>query len=357
MMVTIAVDAMGGDNAPDVVVSGVIKAAQKGVSICLFGQEQRLVSLLSSFDLEWKTKYAITIVHCPDVIGMEEISVRHIFKQKMSSVYIAIDHLKQKKVAAVVSAGNSTAIHAMATCIIERVAGVLRPALGTFLPTVYGGRVYCLDLGANTDCKPIYLEQFAYMADIYVRELTGILRPRVGLLSNGHEPYKGSSVVKDVFKRLKNSSLNFVGNIEARDIFQGHTDIIVCDGFVGNIMLKTAQGTVKAVTQIIAQEAKASYLSRFLLGITGGLFKKIKSRFDYANVGGALLLGVKEPVVIAHGSSTSEAIENAILFAHEVVLCQYIKKFNQTVQATMQKVSIALDASNSIHAQSQDHPL
>jgi glycerol-3-phosphate acyltransferase PlsX len=263
---------------------------------------------------------------------METVSARHMIKQKNSSMYLAVDALKNNTVVACVSAGNSAAIHTLANILIGRIPGILRPALGGILPSIEGSPVYCLDLGANTDCKAMYLEQFAYMADAYVKEMFGIATPRIGLISNGHEPYKGSLVVKETFANLSKSNLNFVGNIEARDIFDGHADILICDGFVGNIMLKTAQGTVKTLLNMLTQEAKNSFLSKLLLGISSPIIKKVKSRLDYVKSGGALLLGIRKPVIIAHGSSNSHAIENAILFAHQLTNNNKLMKINSHLE-------------------------
>lgn len=317
-MPIIAVDAMGGDNAPIAIVLGSIQAAKKGVPILLFGKQELLVTLFNSFSPGWQKTLPITLVNSADIITMEATSARQMIKQKESSLYLAIEALKNNTVAACVSAGNSAAIHTLANILLGRVPGILRPALGGILPSVEAPPIYCLDLGANTDCKAIYLEQFAHMAHVYVKEMFGINNPRVGLLSNGHEPYKGSLIVKEVFANLEKSHLNFIGNIEARDIFDGQADVLVCDGFVGNIMLKTAQGTVKTLLNMLTHEAKSSLLSKFLLSMSSPLLKKVKSRLDYVKSGGALLLGLRKPVIVAHGSSNSQAIENAILFAQQL---------------------------------------
>jgi glycerol-3-phosphate acyltransferase PlsX len=332
-MSRIAVDAMGGDNAPIAVVSGSIQAAKKGVPLVLFGKKELLVRLFDSLLPDWEKELSVTIIDSADIITMETTSVRHMVKQKTSSMYLAIDALKNHTVAACVSAGNSAAVHTLANILLGRIPGILRPALGGILPSVNGSPIYCLDLGANTDCKAVYLEQFAYMADVYVKEMLGIAKPRIGLLSNGHEPYKGSLVVREAFANLKKSNLNFIGNIEARDVFDGHADIVVCDGFVGNIMLKTAQGTVKTLLNMLAHEAKNSLLSKFLLGISSPILKKVKSRLDYVKSGGALLLGVRKPVIVAHGSSNSHAIENAILFAHQLTNNNKLAQVNSHLEA------------------------
>jgi phosphate acyltransferase len=330
-MSIIAVDAMGGDNAPIAVVLGCIQAAKKGIPLALFGKKEKLIHLFDSFLPGWQKTLAVTIFDSADVITMETISIREMVKRKKSSMYLALDALKNHTVAACVSAGNSAAMHALANILLGRIPGILRPALGGVLPSVEGSPIYCLDLGANTDCKAIHLEQFAHMAEVYVKEMLHISNPRVGLLSNGHEPYKGSLVVREAFANLTKSNLNFVGNVEARDVFYG-PEILVCDGFVGNIMLKTAQGTVKALLTMLAKEAKNSFLSKCLLGISNPILKRVNARFDYVKSGGALLLGIRKPVIIAHGSSNGNAIENAILFAHQLISNDKLSRVNARLE-------------------------
>jgi glycerol-3-phosphate acyltransferase PlsX len=212
---------------------------------------------------------------------------------------------------------------------LGRVNGILRPALGTFLPA-QKGTIFCLDLGANTDCKPEYLEQFAMMGSIYVRLVQKIDIPRVALLSNGHEPYKGSRLVKEVYGRLEKTlfPFRFVGNVEARDVFRAPADVIICDGFVGNIMLKTAQGTVREVIDWLKQESQTSLASKIVLFLAKPLLKRLKAKMDYVSAGGAILLGVTEPVIIAHGASDAQAIAQSIIFAHTLVEQKRIEHFN-----------------------------
>lgn len=336
-MSRIAVDAMGGDNAPIAIVSGSIQAAKKGVPIVLFGKKEQLLNACAMIAPDWQTTLPLSIVDSPDIISMDAVSIRQIINQKTSSMYLAIDALKNNTVAACVSAGNSAAMHTLANIIVGRIPGVLRAALGSVLPSTKECPIYCIDLGANTDCKAIFLEQFAHMAAIYVREMFDIEKPRVGLLSNGHEPYKGSSLVKETYQKLTESSLHFVGNIEARDVFDGHADVLVCDGFAGNIMLKTAQGTVKTVLNMLANEAQKSLIAKVLLKISSPILKKVKSKLDYTKSGGALLLGIRKPVFIAHGSSNSKAIENAIVFAHNLASNYRLEKINNSIEQLFKK--------------------
>lgn len=234
------------------------------------------------------------------------------------------------------SAGNSGAALVASTFHIGRVEGVLRPAIGGFIPTPHGS-VFCVDLGANVDCKPEFLEQFAVMGNLYLTLATTITAPRVALLSNGHEPYKGSTAVKQAYDYLQKADLNFVGNVEARDIFENQADLVVCDGFVGNVLLKGVQGAARAVQSWIVAEARTSWVSSILLWLNKGLFNRIKAKTDYASVGGALLLGVKKPVVIAHGCSHAVAVENALMMAHRIARANTIMVFNEQLAELLKK--------------------
>lgn len=323
----IAVDAMGGDQAPYVVIAGAVKAAQAGISIRLFGLKKQIIDQLRSQCAAWNT-LPIEVIDCTDIISMGEEPVRAVTEKKDSSLVQAIKSVANGSSTAVVSAGNSGAALVSATVVIGRVPGIIRPAIGGFLPTKKDP-VFCVDLGANADCKPEYLEQFAHMGHVYVQLQRGVLSPTIALLSNGHEPYKGSTLIKDVYRRLlKNTKLNFVGNKESRDLFDGSVDVLVTDGFSGNIMLKTAQGVAAVMMHWISDEAKKSWFFCLLLFMLRPLLRRIREKIDYSRIGGALLLGVKKPVIIAHGSSNQEAIFQAIVFAHNVVREQRIERFN-----------------------------
>lgn len=336
----IALDAMGGDYAPEVTVRGAIKAAQQGVPVVLFGDEPLIVSVLNAAYAQWRS-LPLSIEHCTQHIAMNEEPTRSVMKKHDASLIRAVQAVADGHADAIVSAGNSGAALVAGTLILNRVDGLVRPALGNFLPTPRGS-LFCIDLGANTDCKPEYLEQFACMGHIYVQMMLGINEPRIALLSNGAEPYKGSLNVKQAYALLeKNLVLNFVGNIEARDIFDGKADVLVCDGFAGNVMLKTAQGTLKAVSMWLKQEASQSWKNKIMLALSAGLFKKLKQKTDYTARGGALLLGVNKPVIVAHGCSSAEAIEQALLFAHSVVQEQFIASFNKQLALLLHKNNMA----------------
>lgn len=331
----IAVDVMGGDYSPQEAVQGALAAAKMGVPVILFGNQDKVMPLLSHYYPRWRS-LAIELVHCSDVIEMDEDPLRGMLRKKDSSIVRALQAVHSGKAQAFVSAGNSGAVVAAATIIVGRVAGVLRPAIGAFLPTNHGS-LFCLDLGASPDCKPEYMVQFAHMGYAYTRLVKHIAQPRVALLSNGHESYKGSVLVKKAFELISNTDLEFVGNIESRDIFSGRADVIVTDGFTGNILLKSIQGTAKAVLDWMKDEASRSLVLKVLLALTYPLLSRIKNKIDYARTGGALLLGVKAPVIIAHGSSKELAIKEAILLAKKTVDEKIIPTFNETLKVLLEK--------------------
>ncbi len=331
----IAVDVMGGDYAPQEAVQGALAAAQTGVPLILFGNQDKVMPLLAHYYPRWRS-LPIELVHCSDVIDMDEDPIRGMLRKKDSSIIRALQAVHSGKAQAFVSAGNSGAVMAAATIIVGRVPGVIRPAIGSFLPTNHGS-LFCLDLGANPDCKPEYLAQFAYMGYAYVRIVKHIAQPRIALLSNGHESYKGSTLVKEAFDLITQTDLEFVGNIEARDIFSGRADVIVTDGFTGNILLKGIQGTAKAVMDWMKEEAERSWMLKALLACAYPVLSRVKNKIDYAKTGGALLLGIKKPVIIAHGSSKELAIKQAIIFAQQTIEQQIMPTFNETLTVLLQK--------------------
>jgi phosphate acyltransferase len=335
-MSKIAVDAMGGDYAPQEVVQGALAAAKEGVPLILFGNQDKVMPLLAHYCPRWRS-LPIELVHCSDVIDMDEDPLRGILRKKDSSIVRALKAVLAGKASAFVSAGNSGAVMAAASTVLGRVQGVMRPAIGSFLPTTAAGSLFCLDLGANPDCKPEYLAQFAYMGYAYVRLTKHIAQPRIALLSNGHESYKGSVLVKTAFELIQQTDLEFIGNIESRDIFSGRADVVVTDGFTGNILLKGIQGTAKAIMDWMKEEASRSLISRLLLSLSRPLLSRIKNKVDYAKTGGALLLGVNKPVVIAHGSSKGQAIMQAIIFAQSTVDQKIVPTFNETLRVLLKK--------------------
>src|SRR5579872_160516 len=341
----IAVDVMGGDYAPHEAVQGALAAAQKGISLILFGNQDKVMPLLVHYYPKWRS-LPIELVHCADVIEMDEDPIRGVLRKNDSSIVRALQAVHAGKAQAFVSAGNSGAVMAAATIIVGRVPGVMRPAIGSFLPTTHGS-LLCLDLGANPDCKPEYLAQFAYMGSAYVRLIKQIAQPRIALLSNGHESYKGSQLVKSAFDLISKTNLEFIGNIESRDIFSGRADVIVTDGFTGNVLLKGIQGTAKAVIDWMKDEADRSFVLKLLMGVAYPLLRRVKNKIDYSRTGGALLLGVNKPVVIAHGSSKDCAIMQAILFAQKTVDEEVTPTFNKALKKLLEKGKEAVNTVNS----------
>src|SRR3990167_7482612 len=249
----IAVDAMGGDNAPSAVVQGAIAAARSGIPILLCGSKERIQPYLPN---DWQ-QLPITLEDCPDQIEMAEDPGRAIRTKSKSSLVRALSAVAQGTASAFFSAGNSGAVLVGSVLIIGRVRGVHRPAIGAFLPAVHGS-FFFLDVGANVDCKAQYLYQFGLMGHAYLKVTKNIERPRIALLSNGHEPYKGPTEIKKAYDLLKASPLNFVGNIESRELGTGAIDVLVCDGFVGNVLLKSIQGTASMLFSWIKLEAQSS---------------------------------------------------------------------------------------------------
>lgn len=322
----IAVDAMGGDFAPRSSVYGALQAARKKIPVQLFGDESHIVALLDDAYHRWRT-LPISVVHCTESIEMSDEPVQAVVRKKDSSLVQAFKAVAAGKASAVVSAGNSGAALVAGSLILKKVPGLLRPAIGDFLPTQQG-KIFCLDLGANVDCKPEYLLQFALMGSAYVSVVEGIDTPRVALLSNGAEPAKGSRLVKQTHEVLAKSTLNFVGNVEPSEMFNGHVDVLVCDGFAGNIMLKAIEGTAQAITTWLRHGYNQSIWTKI-----AGIFNKfvlrgLKKKIDYAQKGGALLLGLQHPCIIAHGCSDDRAMFHAIEYAYQVVNNNRVGAFN-----------------------------
>jgi len=313
----IAVDGMGGDFAPNAVLRGVIKAAEQGVPIVLTGPEKKLIRYLSDFCEEWES-LGITICDAPDVISMIEEPVLAVRKKPKSSLVTAVSLVASGKAQAVVSAGNSGALMAASLFILGRKDGIERPAIAGLLPTLKG-RVIVLDLGANVDCKPHYLAQFAQMGVEYAQEILSLPSPRVALLSNGAERGKGSMLVKRASHLLEDSPYNFVGNVEPIDIINHCADVVVCDGFSGNVLLKTMEASAHMVKNIVAHEFSSGGVLRD--GEHARIEKAllaIDEKVGEDSHAGARLLGVHGIVLVGHGSANADAIARSIIKAHEI---------------------------------------
>lgn len=313
----IAVDAMGGDHAPAVVVEGSIKAASEfNIPIILVGDKERIEAELKKH--KGGDAGNISIRHASEIVGMDESPVQAIRKKKDSSLKVCFDLVKNGEASAVVSAGNSGAAMAAAMFLMKKIKGVDRPAIAVSVPTMKGSAVL-LDVGGNVDCKPIHLVQFAIMGEVYARYALKIDRPRVGLLSNGEEEAKGNELTRETNALIKKTSLNYIGYVEGRDIYRGDVDVVVADGFVGNVVLKLSEGLVEAVTTMLKEEIMATLPSKIGYLLARGAFRRLKKKIDYAEYGGAPLLGIEGVCVISHGRSNPKAIKNAILRASESV--------------------------------------
>ena len=309
-MIKIAIDAMGGDFGPAPIVEGVVQALkEQAFTPVLVGHKEEIHALLPAH-----LKESIEIVQSTDVIDMSDAATDAL-KRKESSIYKAVDLVKSKACDAVVSAGHSGATMSLATLRIGRIKGVLRPPLATFMPTkVNGKRVLVMDVGANVDCDENHLYQFAVMGGAYAKQMLQVSEPKVGLLSNGEEDSKGNEITKAAFKQLQSYEY-FVGNVEGNDVFSGDVDVVVCDGFIGNILLKTSEGVASLMGSFIKKSAKKSPLSLAGALMMKKVFNSLKKETDYAEYGGAPLIGLKGCAIISHGKSNAKAIKNAIFQA------------------------------------------
>ena len=309
-MIKIAIDAMGGDFGPEPIIEGVLKALDEKTFLpILVGNKDEILSLLPPYYLD-----KVEIVESSDVILMSDPAT-DAHRRKDSSIYVAAELVRDKKADAVVSAGHSGATMAVALLRIGRIKGISRPALATLMPSTTATKPLVLDVGAVTDCKPQNLFEFGAMGEVYAKYVLGISNPKVGLLANGSEENKGNELTKATFPLLK--ALNgFIGNIEGKDIFNGKVDVVVCDGFTGNILLKTSEGVVSAVFDLMKQHIRKSLPAKIgALMMKKKVFGNMKKQVDKDEYGGAPLLGINGCAIISHGASSSKAIKNAVFQA------------------------------------------
>lgn len=312
----IALDAMGGDNAPQVNVAGAIEAARAyGVEIILVGDSFALRRELLSHSI---SNLKITIEPASQIISMDDSPIIALRQKKDSSITRAIYLVKEGKADAIISAGNTGAMMAASKVILGTLKGVDRPAIAAIFPTLNEPCVI-LDVGANVDCKPHHLSQFAVMGSIYARYILGKEKPRLGLLSIGEEAAKGNELTREAYKILSKSSLNFTGNVEGRDIFKGEVDVIVCDGFIGNIVLKASESMAELFDVVLKEELGSKPCYRIGAKLCEKALKNFVRKIDYAEHGGAPLLGIDGVSIISHGRSSARAIKNAIRVAKESV--------------------------------------
>lgn len=312
----IIIDAMGGDYAPQAPVEAAVRAAKElDVEIILVGQDEVIRKELAKYPGD---KAGISIRHAGEVISNHDEPVKAVKTKKDASVVVAANMLKKGEGDAMLSMGNTGALLTSGLLIVGRIKGILRPALATLLPSAKGPKML-IDAGANTNCRPENLVQFGIMGNVYMKNVLGIDSPKVGLISNGEEEGKGDELTKESYPRLQEAGFNFMGNIEGRDVMEGNADVMVCDGFVGNVVLKTVEG----MGSVVGKEVKGLF-EESLFTKVGALFvmkglKRFKKRMDYREYGGAPLLGTKKPVIKGHGSSDAKAVFSAIYQAKKFV--------------------------------------
>jgi len=327
-MLRIAVDAMGGDFAPEVNILGAFEVAiDKKVEIILVGDEKKIQNFLpGKKELEGK----ITIIHTEDTIKMEE-NVSSAIRRRNTSMRKAIQLVRDGKADAVISAGHSGAMMALSYMLLGKLPNVERPAIATVMPCLKGHFIL-LDAGANVDCKPEHLLQFAYMGDAYHRALFNSQAPRIALLSIGEEGSKGNELTKEAFRLLQSTKLNFAGNIEGKDIFLGSADVVVCDGFVGNIVLKVGEGLAETLMKMLKREIADIITGKIGYMMIKPAIKSFRKKVDYSEYGGALLLGINGTSLICHGRSSSKAIKNAIKLALEMANKEIYKRISESLK-------------------------
>ncbi|MCC5815906.1 MAG: phosphate acyltransferase PlsX [Leptospira sp.] len=309
----VAVDAMSGDHGPECIVEGAVAASNDwGCKVVLVGREEDLVEILLKYNFDSDN---IKVVHASEIIDMNDSPSVAVRALEDSSIVQAVKLVASKECVGIFSPGNTGATMAAALLHMGRIRKVMRPPIAAPIPRESGAPMVLLDAGANVDCKPEYLVQFALMGDIYAQEVLGIKEPRVGLLSNGEEDKKGNSVTLKAFEKLKKiKQIRFIGNVEGRDLYGSGrlVDVVVCDGFIGNIVLKATEGLSKSIFNVLRDNIRESNLAQTGALLLKPTFTAVKKRLDYAEYGGALLLGVEGTCMIGHGSSNAQAVKNAV---------------------------------------------
>lgn len=340
----VALDAMGGDNAPAVNIGGAIDALRYYLRLehlFLVGDEQVLRAECSRQGLDLRDR-RVSIVHAPETIGMAEPGAKTVRRKKQSSINIAMEMVKEGRAQAFVSAGNTGAAVASATLKLRTLTGVDRAGIASAIPNEYG-LCHILDAGANPDAKPEHLVAYAVMGTAFARNVLGVANPKVGLMSNGEEEEKGTAFTKETFKLLKQTpGIHFIGNVEGRDLFESELDVVLCDGFVGNVVLKSIEATAKAVSKWLKAEIKGNPLRLCGAVLANGAFKALKEKSSYETYGGSPLLGVNGVVIIAHGSSTALAVRNAIRVAIETVE----KRVNTRIEEELAAIELAANSTD-----------
>lgn len=326
----IVLDALGGDYAPESAVAGAVAAAREyGTEIVLVGQEDRVRAELGKHDT---AGLSLPVVDAPEVIGMDEHPAMAVRRKKDSSIVVGMRLVRDGQADAFVSAGHTGACMAAALFILGRLPGVERAPLATAFPNKRGGFFILTDIGANTDCHPDYLLQFATMASIYAERVFGLTNPRVALLANGEEDNKGDKLVQETHALLRKApGLNFVGNVEPKEMVAGAADVVVADGFPGNLTMKTAEAIADMIMGMLREELTRTLPTKVLAALLRPAFRRVRTRLDYSEYGGALLLGLKGTVVIAHGRSNARAVQSAIRVARQAVAERAVEAIAQTL--------------------------
>jgi len=324
----VALDAMGGDFAPEMTIAGAVEAVNEyEIEIVLVGDSQKLTDSLSS---KRYPSHKISIVHTSEVVAMNESPAAALRKKKDSSIRVAIELVKSNVADAAVTAGNSGVAMATSLFILGKLPNVDRPAIATIMPSLTGFFVL-IDAGANVDCKPENLVQFAQMGNAYYKALFDVSEPMVAILSIGEEDTKGNELTKETFKQLKYAGVNFIGNIEGKDIFSGNAHVIVCDGFIGNIVLKVSEGLAESIIKMLKREVVNVTTGKLGYLMIKPSIRNFRKKTDYSEYGGAPLLGINGNCIISHGRSSSKAIKNAIRVSAEMAK----KKVLETIAHTL----------------------
>jgi glycerol-3-phosphate acyltransferase PlsX len=339
MLTTIAVDAMGGDNAPAIEVEGAIRAARDlRARILLVGQEELIRAELERQGVPnpRKQRLHIEIINATEIITMQDPVAQAVRRKRDSSIRVAARLVRDGRAHGLVSAGNTGAVMATSKLVLGVLPSVDRPALAGIFPTLKGNGTVLLDVGANAECKPEHLKQFAIMGSIYSRSIIGVRNPKVGLMSIGEEDVKGNELTKETLNLMRSAPINFIGNVEGRDIFTGDVDVIVSDGFTGNVILKTSEGLVEAIMGLLKTELGQTIMTQIGAMLSLNAFRSVKKRLDYSEFGGAPLLGCKQICVICHGSSSAKAIRNAIRVAREF----YKGKLSERIESEISEIEV-----------------
>jgi glycerol-3-phosphate acyltransferase PlsX len=325
----IVVDAMGGDFAPANAVLGALEALNenKSFELYLVGQEKKITEVLTSNNISFSKDF---IINAEQIIEMGDSPASSLKSKPNSSIVVGAQFVRDKKADAFVSAGNTGAMMAASTLIIGRIPGLGRPTIGAEMPNV-NGICYLYDVGASKDSKPNHLFEYAIMGTIFAKEMGGISNPKVGVLSMGEEEGKGNEVTEAASNLLKDSKLNFIGNVEGRDILAGSVDVVVCDGYVGNIILKFGESVPKLLKHLLKKTANQSFFDKLLIGLSKNVLKKSLKSLDYQEYGGVPLLGVNGISIIGHGSSSVRAIKNMVLRANEMHRKQLVQKMTNAI--------------------------